>query len=394
MKKIIEKSNIILFTRGTMGDIYPFLHIGAELKKYGCRVTLMSNYCYEKYAIQEGFKFVALDDEHWFSYLNNMPESERKLPSLLKLYRDQIFTNLERELELVSQQVVPEDTVILAHSNDYMVPLFAKEKFSIPLFLCVLAPSFVYSLYFFEGVLKSLSDDVNKVREQVGLVPIIDWKQWMNSFDRSFAFWPDWFANDAQIIIPKLEHVGFPSVGHVEQRSLQTEIIEFLKGDIKTVAITHGTSRPFRENYFRLAIEACEKLGFKLLVITPFHEYLPESFPENIYVVDFCPFHELLPLVNLVIHHGGIGTVRESMASGTPQLIIGKGYDRPHNGKIVKNLNVGDWISPNALTAELLHSTVLNLLNSQDVSVSCDKRKSLLIDHKINSSFYDDVVSA
>ena len=69
---------VILFTRGTMGDIYPFLHVGRRLKQMGCRIVLMSNYRYHEQAEQEGFGFIALDDEQLFEYLNNV--LSEKLP--------------------------------------------------------------------------------------------------------------------------------------------------------------------------------------------------------------------------------------------------------------------------------------------------------------------------
>ena len=387
-------TTVILFTRGTMGDIYPFLHVGRKLKQMGCKVTLMSNYRYHEQAEQEAFGFVALDNEEWFDYLSGMPESSRKLPSLLELYRNLTPITLAKELALVEGLIGEGNTVILAHSNDYMVPLMAREKYGVTLYLCVLAPSFVYSLLFFEGVLKSLSKEINEARDKIGMTPVEDWSRWMKGFSKTFAFWPNWFEDGQENEILKMENVGFPSVGVVERRCLQHEVIRFLECRGKTIVITHGTSRPFRDNYFKLAIEACQGTGHNLIIVTPFKEYLPKDVEtlDGIMVVDYCPFHELLLRVDLVVHHGGIGTLREAIACGTPQLIIGKGYDRPHNGRIVKNLNVGDWISPNALSVPLLKQTMERLLNARDLSESCNRYMELLVDHQICDSFYGQVV--
>lgn len=389
---------VILFSRGTMGDIYPFLHVGRKLKQLGCRITLMSNYRYHDLARQEGFGFTALDEEEWFDYLNNVPESKRKLPALLDLYRDLTPITLEKEIALLESEIKSaQNTIILAHSNDYMVPLMAKEKYGVPLYLCVLAPSFVYSLYFFEGVLKSLSTEINKVRKKIGMVEVDNWERWMKGFTKVFAFWPDWFEDGKDNDVQVMENVGFPSVGSVDRQSLQENVKQFLIGDKKVIAITHGTSRPFRDNYFRIAIEACLEKGYKLLVITPFTEYLPSNlveFSADVLVIDYCPFHELLPCIDLLIHHGGIGTLRESIACGTPQLIIGKGYDRPHNGRIVKRLNVGGWISPNSLTTELLSESITSLLNSQGVSEACKHHANLLVEHRVSDKFYSDILGS
>lgn len=387
--------DIILFTRGTIGDIYPFLHVGRQLQQMGCKVILMSNYRYREHADQEGFGFLALDDKEWFDYLNNMPEAKRKLPALLELYRDLIPATLAKELALVESQInVSNKTIILAHSNDCIVPLMAKEKFDIPLYLCVLAPSFVYSLFFFGGLLQSLSEEVNRIRNELGMASVEEWGQWMKGFTKAFAFWPTWFEDGKKNEIQPMENVGFPSVGSFDHRPLQKEVDEFLQCDKQVVAITHGTSRPFRDNYFELAIEACLDAGYKLLVITPFKEYLPhEVESDDVLVVDYCPFHNLLPSIDLLIHHGGIGTLREAIACGTPQLIIGKGYDRPHNGRIVKSLNVGDWIAPNALSGKLLKHTVESLLDSQAIHNSCKHYMGLLAEHRVCDDFYINVLN-
>lgn len=378
-----------------MGDIYPFLHIGRKLKTLGCDIIFMSNFRYRDNAEQEGFEFVALDDEAWFDYLNNVPESKRKLPALLKLYKDIIPATTEKELALIESKIEsPENTIILAHSNDYMTSMMAKEKYNIPLHLCVLAPSFVHSIQFFESVCKNASLQVNQVRENVGLLPVQDWEQWVRGFNDVFAFWPQWFSCGKSNEVQEMENVGFPSVGHVDQNALQPEVTKFIDSEKKVVAISHGTSRPFRDNYFCDAIEACRNTGRKLLVITPFREYVPDNISEDkdVLVVDYCPFHELIPQIDLLIHHGGIGTVRESIASGTPQLIIGKGYDRPHNGRIVKGLTVGDWIAPNALSSETIKASIELILNSEDIASSCELHKEYMVEHQVENKFYSKIL--
>lgn len=122
--------NVILLTRGTKGDLYPFIHIGRELKKRGHEVTLLSTYDYESYARREGFDFdfLTLELEESFQVKIEMPEFYTKLTSLLELYKDHIIPNLEKEFEVIEAQVKKGKTVILAHSNYYFSALFSMEK--------------------------------------------------------------------------------------------------------------------------------------------------------------------------------------------------------------------------------------------------------------------------
>jgi rhamnosyltransferase subunit B len=385
--------DVILFTRGTKGDLYPFLRIGGGLKEKGCKITLLSNYCYENYADQEKFDFVPMDDKESFETLNNTPELHGSLSSKLKLSKDHMIANLEQEVKIIESKISKANTVILAHSNDYLAPLFAMEKCGVSLYLCMLAPSYVHGFLLFEALLKSLSVDVNEIRTRIGLEPIEDWKRWLNSFEKCFAVWPDWFSGDAKKIAPDLECVGFLSIDSVEKKPLQKEMQDFIGVSTRNILITHGTSRPFNDLYFKLAINAIQKLGYKLIVSTPFRELLPEQLPQNVFWVEFCSFHELLPMINLVIHHGGIGTTRESIDNAVPQLIIGQGFDRQHNGRIVKERGLGDWIIPKALTIDTLYQKINDLLSDHNVKLKCEEYKLFLYNEEAINAFYETITS-
>lgn len=356
-------------------------------------MTLLSNFCYESYARQEGLDFVALDDEESFNTLNNIPELHTKLPLLLKLFKDHIVVNLEKELRLIESKVTRSNTILFAHSNDYLAPLFAMEKLGVRLYLGVLAPSFVHSFSLFEALLKSLSAEVNEIRGKVGLEPVQNWNAWLNGFTQCFAFWPEWFPGGANSIVKGLRYVGFLPIDSIEEKPLQKEIKDFIDERAKTILVTHGTSRPFSDNYFTLAIDVCQKLGHRLIVSTPFRHLLPEVLPENVIWVDFCPFHELLPLVDLIVHHGGIGTARESIAHAVPQLIIGQGFDRQHNGRAIKELGLGDWVIPKVLSEETLRCKVANLLNDDGVIKSkCERFRVAISDESALDDLYETVV--
>jgi UDP:flavonoid glycosyltransferase YjiC (YdhE family) len=67
--------------------------------------------------------------------------------------------------------------------------------------------------------------------------------------------------------------------------------------------------------------------------------------PSFIRHVEFAPFQELFPHCAAVVHHGGIGTTAQALATATPQLIIPLGFDQKDNASRVKRLGVGDWLS-------------------------------------------------
>lgn len=386
-------NDVVIFTRGTKGDLYPFLRLAQGLKGQGCSVTLMSNYCYEAYAAEVGLNFVELDDRESFENLNNVPEYHTNLPALLGMYRDHILSKLNGEVKLIGD-VVKANSVLLAHSNDYLSPLFAMEKYGTPLYICMLAPSYAHGLVLFEAVLNSLTDELNKLRENIGLPRVEDWKTWLMKFEHCFALWPKWYSDEARNIVPRLDYLGFVSIESVEHAAIQQPIKDFLFDKCAPVVlVTHGTSKPFNDQYFKLCLSACEILGYKVIVSTPFPHLLPDPLPNNALWVDFCPFHLLLPFVDLIIHHGGIGTVRESIWHCTPQLIIGQGFDRQHNGRAVKKLGVGDWLAPNLLSINSICEKIGYIKSTHQIESQCRFYRSQLYDDQALNNFYKDLSS-
>lgn len=371
-------SDVILITRGSKGDLYPFLQIGSVFKNKGHRVTLLTDHVYEKYASKHGFDFAALDDEE-SKCLNAMPEFYGDLPSLLKLYEGHIIPNLKREVNMIEDAISEEGKpIVIAHGNYYLSALMAMEKTGFPLYLCVLSPSFIHSSLLFEGIAKSLSAELNEIRDAIGLESISDWKQWLGSYTRRLAFWPEWFSDDSCRSFADLEHIGFLPAFDSEGDLKENTGNAASPGMRRYVLLTHGTSLPFDERYFRFGIEACEELRMPLLVTTSFRHLLPDNLPDHVIWAEFLPFDELMPSIDLAVHHGGVGTVQESILHAVPQLIIGQGFDRQHNGRIVSRLGLGDWIPPKLLSKEVLLKKIKSILSDGAKRSTCARYASLL----------------
>ncbi|GAA4549839.1 nucleotide disphospho-sugar-binding domain-containing protein [Amycolatopsis samaneae] len=47
-----------------------------------------------------------------------------------------------------------------------------------------------------------------------------------------------------------------------------------------------------------------------------------DKIPDNVRVVDFVPLNQLMPTCDLLIHHGGMGTVMPAIANGVRQIVV------------------------------------------------------------------------
>ena len=74
--------------------------------------------------------------------------------------------------------------------------------------------------------------------------------------------------------------------------------------------------------------------------------------PAHVRVERFVPQDEVLPEVDLVVSHGGSGSLMATLAHGLPSLLLPLGADQPHNALRAEELGVAAAIDAAAVTAE------------------------------------------
>jgi UDP:flavonoid glycosyltransferase YjiC (YdhE family) len=57
--------------------------------------------------------------------------------------------------------------------------------------------------------------------------------------------------------------------------------------------------------------------------------------PDTVHVERFVAQSEVLPLVDLIVHHGGTGTVLGALEAGLPQLLLPQGADQFSNAEML-----------------------------------------------------------
>ena len=77
---------------------------------------------------------------------------------------------------------------------------------------------------------------------------------------------------------------------------------------------------------------------------------------ERVHVETFVSQAEVLPLVDVVVHHGGTGTVLGTLAAGLPQLLLPQGADQFYNASLLPEVGAGralrnDEQQPGAIAA-------------------------------------------
>jgi UDP:flavonoid glycosyltransferase YjiC (YdhE family) len=103
---------------------------------------------------------------------------------------------------------------------------------------------------------------------------------------------------------------------------LPDEEIELPAGDEPLVLIAPSTSQDPECELLRVALEGLADEPVQVLATTNRHRpKLPIEVPGNAVLVDWMLYSQVMPAADVVICHGGHGTVARALAAGTPLLV-------------------------------------------------------------------------
>jgi UDP:flavonoid glycosyltransferase YjiC (YdhE family) len=84
--------------------------------------------------------------------------------------------------------------------------------------------------------------------------------------------------------------------------------------------------------------------------------------PDHVHVEQYIPQEQVLPHCDLVVSHGGSGSVGGALAHGVPMVLIPMGADQPHNGDRVEALGLGRVLDPVTAMPEEVRDAALEVL--------------------------------
>jgi rhamnosyltransferase subunit B len=294
-------------------------------------------------------------------------------------------------------ELEPGETVVVAGSMAFATRL-AQEKHGIPTATVHLQPSILHSNFetsvypslpmprwvprwfkraFFDLLFTKFADplivpSLNAFRAELGLPPVKDvMRGWMHSPQLVLGLFPDWFGPVQPDWPPQTRPVGFPLYDERDATPLPADLDAFLGAGSPPIAFTPGSANVHGRPFFEAAIDACARLGRRGLLLTRHAEQLPTGLPEGVRHVSYAPFGLLLPKVAALVHHGGIGTSAQGMASGVPQLVMPLSHDQFDNVARMSRLGVARSLSLRRFQGPRVAEALSTLLSSPQVAEAC-----------------------
>ncbi|MGM1060109.1 glycosyltransferase [Saccharothrix sp. Mg75] len=131
-----------------------------------------------------------------------------------------------------------------------------------------------------------------------------------------------------------------------------------------TLGTAFGTA-----DVLRTAIAGLAVLGTRVVVSTGRSVEVGAlgDVPDNVLVRPWLPQADLLPHVDLVVHHGGAGATLGTFGTGVPHLVLPQGADQFSNADAVTAAGLGDQVLAADLTAEVITAKARRLLTDEAV---------------------------
>jgi rhamnosyltransferase subunit B len=388
--------NIVIATLGSYGDTHPFIGIARELRDRGHNVTLIAPAVYQPLADLVGLNFAPIGSKEQFERLAANPDifvPRRAFAAVA----DAAGQLIELYYRAIVKRHEPGRT-ILVYSTLVMAGRIAQEKLGIPAAAVHLSPSVFRSVIdppympelparagwpvwwnrFWWWAADVLAIDrlcappINRFRASLGLAPVRGiLRDWIHSPDRVIGLFPDWFGKPAPDWPKQTRLTGFPLYDEADVTPMEEGLLRFLDGGSPPIAFTPGSAMQHGQDFFAAAIETCQTVGRRGLLLSRHTDHLPEKLPPEVMHVSFAPFGKLLPRCAALVHHGGIGTCGQALAAGVPQLVTPMAHDQPDNARRLQRLGVAEVLPFAKLTPPGAAAAIDRLLHLPQISAAC-----------------------
>src|SRR5581483_2197162 len=118
----------------------------------------------------------------------------------------------------------------------------------------------------------------------------------------------------------------------------------------------------------RRVIDALSRTPHRYIVSKgPLHAEI--ELPANMWGAEFLPQTKIIPLVDLVITHGGNNTTTECFHFGKPMVVLPLFWDQYDNAQRVDELGFGARLDTYRFTDDQLHAVLDKLLGDRDLRI-------------------------
>lgn len=333
--------NVFMITRGSQGDVFPYLSAAAELIRRGHHVAVNLPVAFKAHAERLGVKY----------YLQTEDDIEEIMQDKFK---DQAAIGwIERVMDHQCRWLpdVLKDYDVLVSSNTEMAAPTLTEYFGIPLIRTAFAPILpsrtippplipfpvpnpVFTprfLWFLTRIaaFPLLKKTINRNRRHFGLKPLKRLED--------FRMYTSGYGNNAVCYSPLLveadpewDKLSWTCTGycfHEDEpydEKVVEDVLDFIEQDSRPVIFfTIGSCEyPRSRQFFDMLLDAVKRLNYRLIVGAGWSKSLNglASGDDVCVLKGYIPHSKVVPHCDAILHHAGSGTTHMAVKAGIPQL--------------------------------------------------------------------------
>ncbi len=264
------------------------------------------------------------------------------------------LTALRRATAIVALCAEHEPDLVVSDEIDYGAVIAAERVgLAYATVLVLLAGSFVRH--------ELIADPLNEVRAQFGLPRDTD-LQMLSRYLVLAPFPPS--LRDPAFPLPDTAHAVRPSALEAREHADVPPWVTDLDGK-PTVYFTLGTIFIMESgDLFPRVLAGLRELPINLIA-TVGRQIDPLAFgrqPANVHIERFVPQSLVLPHCDLIVCHGGSGSVLGALAHGLPSVLLPMGADQPHNARRCEQLGLAAVLHPVHATPETVRDAAAAVL--------------------------------
>ena len=390
-----RRLKLLLPTIGSAGDVHPVIALGLALQRRGHRATVITNPLFQELIEQQGLGFLPLgtlddaratiaDPDLWHprkgfevvarrAILPAMPEVYRYIEQRADAHTIVVSSGIAFGARIAQERLGV--TTATVHLQPGIIRSLVDQGMAGNIRISAAQPMWFKRAFFRFAdwflIDRALKKPVNEFRASLGLPPVDRlMNRWLHSPQLVIGFFPDWFARPQPDWPHRIHLVGFP-LWDSGSTDLPEDAREFLADGAPPVVFTPGSAGATMHRYFEESVEALRRLGVRAMLVTNYPEQVPPDLPPGVKSFGYLPFSGLLPHAAMLVYHGGIGTLAQTVKAGIPHLVVPNGHDQFDNAFRIEQLGLGRGLPQTRYRADRVTVAIRTILGSAEVRARC-----------------------
>lgn len=399
---------VVLATFGTAGDVLPFIHVGRALRRRGHSVEVVTDVAHRPLVEREALEARTSIARYDPVALTQNPVYANPTFGPYRLWTD-IFVPLVPELfASVSEALKTPTSVVIIHPWCFGA-LYAAQAAKVPAASISMAPLSWWSIddpglyspgrpprFLHKAILRwpvrwtmngLFGSGLNRARVALGLPkarrPFFALNQ---ECEVSYGLWSPTMRGPAADDPRNATFCGF--VQNTGEAALSPELEQFLAAGAPPLVVGVGSLLPpMATRLYELAQVVARRLGLRAVLVGA----NPSLAAADTFVAAHVPYAALFPRAKVLVHHGGAGTLSESLRSGRPQAVVPFGNDQYDNAWRLERLGLGRSVPKVKLTEARLLEVVTHALGAEVERRAAEVRAQVLAERDGTEVLVDDL---